>query len=161
MSNKVNPIPEGFNTLTPYIVVNDAAKAIRFYEEAFGAQETYASKAPNGKIMHARIKIGNSILMLSDEFPQSESCGMKAPTSLKGTSAMLNIYVEDVDTLFSSAIKAGAKVLMPVEDMFWGDRYGQVEDPFGHIWSLATRKKNMTEEEKEKAAAAFFAKNKH
>ncbi|MBA2369250.1 MAG: VOC family protein [Candidatus Protochlamydia sp.] len=157
MTEKVNPIPEGFNTLTPYIIVNDGVKAIQFYEKAFGAHETYRSKMPNGKIMHARLKIGNSMLMLSDEFPHSEGCGMKAPASLKGTTTTLNLYVEDVDALFLKAVNAGAKVLMPLENMFWGDRYGQVEDPFGHIWSLGTRIKNMTNEEIEEAAAAFFS----
>jgi PhnB protein len=137
MSKKVKAIPEGFHTLTPYLTLKHAAKAIQFYKDAFGAQEIEINHSTDGRIMNAVIKIGDSYLMLSDEFPEF-GCGVLPPQSLKGTSTMLHLYVEDVDAAFNKAINAGASVKMPVEDMFWGDRYGQLEDPFGHLWSIAT-----------------------
>lgn len=156
--SKVKPIPEGYRTITPYISLKDAAKAIEFYKEAFNATEIECCHTPDGKVMHAVIKIGDSLLMLSDEMPGSDCC-ISSPTSLKGTCAMLALYVEDADDLFDRAVKAGAKVHMPLDDMFWGDRYGQLLDPFGHYWSVSTHKEDLTKEEINKRAEAFFAQH--
>ncbi|MEW6737974.1 MAG: VOC family protein [Acidobacteriota bacterium] len=150
----VKPIPEGYYTITPHITVRDAAKAIEFYRNAFGAQDLGSHKSPDGKIMHAEIKIGNSIVMLNDEFPEM---GGLSPLSVGGTSTSLHIYVEDADAAFERATKAGATVVMPLADMFWGDRYGVITDPFGHRWSLATHKQDLTSEEIEKASAQAFS----
>ena len=139
MTKAQKGIPEGFHTITPYLTVKDAAKVIQFYKDAFGATELERHNSPDGRIMNASIKIGDSILMLSDEFPEY-GCGVLPPSSLKGTTVMLHIYTEDVDAVFANAIKAGCTVKMPVDDMFWGDRYGQLADPFGHFWSIATHK---------------------
>lgn len=149
MAKKVKAIPEGYRTLTPFLVVNDGSQAIKFYKEAFGAQEMEKHTTPDGKVMHAVLKIGDSLFMLADEFSNS-GCGVSSPASLKSTTCMFHLYVEDVDSSFNQAVKAGAKVNMPLEDTFWGDRYGQVIDPFGHSWSLATHKADFTKEEIEK-----------
>lgn len=140
----VKPIPEGYHTLTPFLTVRNAVKAIEFYKQAFGAQERGVAKDPNGKVMHAEIKIGDSIIMLSDEFPEF---GSLAPESGGSTSMGLHIYLDNVDQAFDRAVKAGAKVEMPVDDQFWGDRYGRLKDPFGHKWSIATHVKDMSAEE--------------
>lgn len=124
-------------SLTPYIVVKDGPKAIAFYMNAFGAKVLERHDTEDHKIMHARLKIGDSLLMLSDEFPEPHGCGMAAPTSGKAA-CVLHLYVDDVDAVFARALELGAKTIMPVDDMFWGDRYGQLEDPFGHRWSIAT-----------------------
>lgn len=147
MPKKVKPIPEGYHSVTPYLVVKNGSKALEFYKKAFQAQELERHDMPNGKVMHATFKIGDSIIMLSDEFPPPQSCGMVAPPSAKGLSMMLHLYVEDVDTSFNRAVKAGAKTIRPVEDTFWGDRYGQLEDPFGHRWSISTHKEDLEPEE--------------
>lgn len=148
----VKPIPDGYHSLTPYLVVSGGAAAIDFYRKAFGAQELMRMPGPDGKLMHAEIKIGDSILMLGDENPQM---GARSPKSLGGTPASVLLYVENVDAVFDRAVKAGAKVVMPVEDMFWGDRYAKLEDPFGHLWQLATHKEDVTPEEMGRRAAAF------
>ena len=149
----VKAIPEGYHTLTPYLAVRDAAKAIEFYKKAFNATETFRMNAPDGKIGHAEMKIGDSVVMLSDENPQG---GCASPTALKGTTVTLFLYVENVDATFNQAVQAGATVLMPVTDMFWGDRHGQVADPFGHRWSVATHKEDLNPEEvAERARKAF------
>ena len=140
----VRPIPEGYHTLTPYFTVRDAVRAIEFYKQAFGAQERGVMKGPDGKVMHAELKIGDSIVMLADEFPEF---GAVAPESGGSTSMGLHIYVTDVDDAFDRAVKAGAKVEMPVSDQFWGDRYGKLRDPFGHRWSIATHVKDMSADE--------------
>jgi PhnB protein len=140
----VKPIPEGYHTLTPYFTVRDAARAIEFYKQAFGAQERGVMKGPDGKVMHAELKIGDSIVMLADEFPEF---GAVAPESGGSTSMGLHIYVDNVDQAFDRAVKAGAKVEMPVSDQFWGDRYGKLRDPFGHKWSIATHVKDMSADE--------------
>lgn len=137
MSKNMKGIPEGYRTVTPYLTLKEAAKAISFYKAAFGAEEVELHHSPDGRIMHATIRIGDSLIMLSDEFPEY-GCGASNPQALKGTTVMLHVYVPNVDIAFSKAVKAGATVKMPVDDMYWGDRYGQIEDPFGHIWSLAT-----------------------
>jgi len=144
----VKPIPEGYHTLTPFLTVRDAARAIEFYKQAFGATERGVAKGPDGKVMHAEIKIGDSIIMMSDEFPEF---GSLSPESVGNTSMGLHIYVEDVDASFDRAVKAGAKVEMPVMDQFWGDRYGRLKDPFGHKWSIATHKKDMSADEMKRA----------
>jgi len=140
----VKPIPEGYHTLTPFLTVRDAARAIEFYKQAFGATERGVAKGPDGKVMHAEIKIGDSIIMMSDEFPEF---GSLSPESVGNTSMGLHIYVDDVDASFDRAVSAGAKVEMPVMDQFWGDRYGRLKDPFGHKWSIATHKKDMSADE--------------
>jgi len=151
------PIPEGYHTLTPYLAVDDAAKAIDFYKEAFGATEKMRMEAPGGKIGHAELEIGDSLVMLSDPFPQST---VKSPNALGGTSASVFMYVEDVDAVVQQAVDVGATVTMEVEDQFWGDRFGSISDPFGHTWSIATHVEDLTPEEiaeRGKAAMAQMA----
>src|SRR5690348_13702137 len=128
MAGQVKPIPDGFHTVTPYLVVNDAAKAIDFYKRAFDAKERYRMEGPPGKIGHAELQIGDSVIMLGDEMPQM---GIKSPNSLGGTTNGIFLYVKDVDAAFEKAVAAGAKSTMPPADMFWGDRYGKLTDPFG------------------------------
>ena len=154
MAQQVKAIPEGYHTVTPDLVFRDAAQAIEFYKKAFGARELMRFHAPDGKIGHAEIKIGDSIVMLCDENPQG---GCAAPTSLNGTTVMLFLYVEDVDATFHQAVTSGATVVMPVADMFWGDRSGQVQDPFGHRWQLATHKEDLTQDQIDQRAQEFFA----
>lgn len=155
MAQKVKPIPKGYRSLTPYIVVNDASRAIDFYQKAFGATEVFRSKPMHGKIMHAALQFGDSMMMLSDEFPFG-AC--KSPQTLGGTPSSLWIYSDDVDALFNRAVQAGATVKMPPMDMFWGDRFSQVADPFGHLWSLATHKEEVSPEELERRAETEMAK---
>ena len=138
------PLPEGMHTLTPHLVCAGAAEAIEFYKRAFGAVETMRVPAPSGKLMHAALRIGDSTLMLVDEMPEWGALGPKA---LKGSPVTIHMASDDVDASVARAVAAGAKVTMPVADMFWGDRYGQVEDPFGHRWSVATHLRDMTPEE--------------
>lgn len=133
--------------VTPYIIVQDGAKAIEFYKKAFGAQELECYEMPDGKIGHAKLQIGDSSVMLSDEFPAGQGCRMMSPAALRGTTVMLHVPVDDVDSSFEKAIQAGAKVKMAVTDTFWGDRYGQLEDPFGHLWSMSTPKEELTPEQ--------------
>lgn len=150
----VNPIPEGYHSLTPYLAVEDAARAIAFYEEAFGAEETIRMPGPDGKIAHAELQIGDSKLMLSDPFPQSD---VQPPSTRGGPTASVFMYVDDVDATFEQAQRAGARVVSELEDMFWGDRFGTLADPFGHVWSVATHKEDLSEEEmavRSKAAMA-------
>ncbi len=152
----VKAIPSGFGTVTSYLVVNDGNRAIEFYKKAFGAKELVKSLTPNGKVMNAQVKIGDSIVMIEDEVPGTQ---MKSPLSLGTSTVTLHIYSKDVDKLWEQATGAGARVLMPLDNQFWGDRYGQLVDPFGHHWSLAQHivmsKKEM--EEKQKAAMAMFS----
>ena len=151
-----NPIPEGYNSVTPYLVVDDAAKAIEFYKKAFGADEKF--RMPMGDMIgHAEIKIGDSFVMLADEFPDMDHLG---PKSRGGTTVSLLLYVNDVDSAFKTAIDAGAKQLRPLENQFWGDRMGSLTDPFGHQWSLATHVEDVSEEEMESRMKAFSAKQK-
>ena len=153
----VKPIPEGFARLSPHIVVRDAKSAIEFYKKAFGAEEVFRMPAPDGNlIMHAELKIGDSRLMLCDEMPMG-NCGCRSPQSLGGTSVTLHLYAEDADAVVDRAAKAGATVIMPVMDAFWGDRYGRIADPFGHEWSIATHTKDLTEQEIKEAADKCFA----
>jgi PhnB protein len=153
--NKVKPIPEGYHSVTPYLCVNGAARAIEFYKEAFGATEIMRLEAPGERIGHAEVKIGDSVIMLADEFPD---INFRSPQSLGGTSAHLMIYVEDVDARVEKAVAAGAKLTRPVKDQFYGDRTGGVEDPFGHVWYIATHIEDLTPEEIHKRSAAEMAK---
>ena len=153
MGTSVSPIPQGFHSVTPAITVNGAAKAIEFYKKAFGAEEISAMKGPGGTIMHAEIKIGDSIIMLGDEMPQY---GHKGPIP-NHISSSLNIYVTDVDKSWQRAIDAGAKIVFPLADQFWGDRYGKLVDPFGHVWGLATHKEDVSDEECAARAKKMFA----
>jgi len=139
-----NQVPEGYHTVTPALTVKHGAEAIEFYKRAFGAQEVMRMNNPDGKIMHAEIKVGDSRIMLNDEMPDM---GCLSPASVGGPTGSLYLYVPDVDAAFQRAVTAGAKVLMPVTDMFWGDRFGQVEDPSGHRWSLATHVEDLAPEE--------------
>jgi PhnB protein len=155
MTDKVKPIPDGFHTITPHLTVRDAKGAIEFYQKAFGAQVLNVTPGPGGKVMHAALKIGDSILMLNDEFP--EFGGQLGP-SATGSSVALHVYLDDVDTAFQRAVSAGATVKMPLMDQFWGDRYGVVIDPYGHRWSLATHTRDMSPEEMEQEQEKAFSK---
>ena len=149
------PIPDGFHTTTPSIVVKNSKEAIEFYKNAFDAKEIYQMPTPDGKTMHAMIQIGDSFVMMSDEFPQM---GALSPTTVGGTSTTIHLYVEDADKTYNNAIEKGAKAAMPMMDAFWGDRYGSVVDPFGHSWAIATHKIDMSPEEMQKAAKEFMEK---
>ena len=146
----VKPIPEGMHTVTPHLVCAGAADAIEFYKKAFGAVELSRMPGADGKLMHGSIRIGDSVIMLVDEMPD---WGMLGPKSLKGSPVKIHLYVEDADSAFDKAVRAGAKVTMPLDDMFWGDRYGKLEDPFGHEWSIGTHKRDVSPEEMQKAMA--------
>ena len=150
----VRPIPEGYHSVTPYLAVEDAAKAIDFYKEAFGAQEMLRMPGPDGKIGHAELQIGDSKLMLSDPFPHSN---VRPPSERGGPTASIFLYVEDVDETFEQAQRAGADVVSELEDMFWGDRFGTLSDPFGHVWSIATHKEDLSEEEMAERSKAAMA----
>jgi PhnB protein len=152
MSDQVKPIPEGYHSVTPYLIVNNAAEAINFYQQAFGAQELFRLPMPDGKIGHAEIKIGNSPLMLAEEYP---SMGYRSPQALGGTPLSLVLYVEDVDTVFDRAVFAGATAERPVQDQFYGDRSGTLLDPFGHRWTIATHKEDVPMEEMQRRIAAM------
>ena len=154
MSQQVKRIPDGMHTVTPHLVCAGAADAMEFYKKAFNAVELSRLPGPGGKLMHASLRIGNSVIMLSDDFPEHGSSGPKA---LKGTPVVLHLYVEDADAFAKRAAGAGAKITMPVADMFWGDRYGQLEDPFGHRWSVATHVRDMKPEEIQEAMSKMAA----
>jgi PhnB protein len=156
MTDKVKAVPDGFHTVTPHLTVRDATRALEFYKQAFGAQVLHVMPAPGGKVMHAAIKIGDSILMLNDEFP--EYGGDPAPSATSGSGVALHIYLDNVDAAFERAVSAGASVKMPLMDQFWGDRYGIVKDPFGHKWSLATHTRDMSPEEMQKEQEKAFSK---
>jgi uncharacterized glyoxalase superfamily protein PhnB len=142
--SKVNPIPPGHHTVTPSLTVRDAASAIDFYKRAFGAVERGAMKGPGGLIVHAEILIGDSIVFVNDEMP---GMGNPSPQKVGATTVGLHIYTEDCDSMYKRAIEAGATETMPLADQFWGDRYGQLTDPFGHVWGIGTHKENLTEDE--------------
>jgi PhnB protein len=144
MKEHVKPIPKGYHSVTPYLVVENAAKALEFYKNAFGAKEMFRMDGPGGKIAHAEIEIGDSRIMLADESPEMNT---RAPRSLGGTPVSLMIYTESVDTVFKAALKAGGIQTRAVEDMFYGDRSGSLTDPFGHQWHIATHKEDLTAEE--------------
>jgi PhnB protein len=149
---KVKPVPEGMHSVTPHLVCAGAADAIEFYKKAFGALEEARLPGPDGKLMHAMIRIGDSAVMLVDENPE---WGMLGPKSLKGSPVTIHLYVEDADAFAARAVKAGAKITMPLADMFWGDRYGTLVDPFGHNWSVATHIRDVSMEEMQQAMKAM------
>ena len=151
----VKPIPDGYHTLTPFLTVRNAARAIEFYKQAFGAVEHGVMKDPEGKVMHAELKIGDSLIMLSDEFP---AYGALSPESIGGSPMGLHIYLDGVDAAFDRAVKAGAQVEMPVMDQFWGDRYGKLKDPFGHKWSIGTHIKDLSMDEMKRGMDEAMAK---
>jgi len=154
MSEQVRPIPEGFHSVTPHLVCNDAAAAIAFYQQAFGAVEIGRMGMPGGKIGHAEIRIGDSRLMLADAFPEY---GSQDPLALKGSPVVIHLYVENADAVWDQAIAAGAEPIMPLSDAFWGDRYGQVQDPFGHRWSIATHQREVSMDEMQDAMQQMMA----
>lgn len=151
MAGKVKPVPEGYHTVTPYLIVKGAAGAIEFYKKAFGATELLRMPDPSGKIGHAEIKIGDSPIMLADEFPER---GVLSPQTVGGSPVSILLYVENVDALFKQAVAAGAKVTRPLQDQFYGDRMGGFTDPFGHQWHVATHVEDVAPEELKKRAAA-------
>ncbi len=151
---QVKPIPDDMHTITPHLVCAGAADAIEFYKKAFNATETGRLAGPQGKLMHAMVRIGDSALMLADEFPDWGSFG---PKSLKGSPVTIHLYVEDVDAFVKRAVAAGAKVTMPLEDMFWGDRYCKLENPFGHHWSVATHLRDVSPDEMRQAMEKMAA----
>jgi PhnB protein len=150
----VNATPPGYHTVTPSIVVRNGTEAIEFYKKAFGAEEVSRMEGPGGSIMHAEIRIGDSVVMLSEE---NEQWGTRSPLSTNGNPSSLHVYVPDADAAFKRAVDAGATVRYPLEDAFWGDRYGKVADPSGHEWGLATRVKDMSDEEIRKAGEEWMA----
>jgi uncharacterized glyoxalase superfamily protein PhnB len=155
MTTRIKPIPEGFHTITPHLVVKGAAQAIEFYKKAFGAEEIVRMPGPNGQsVMHAELKIGDSRLWLVDEFP---AMGCLGPHGVGGTPVTIHLYVQDADAIFNQAVATGAEVRMAMHDAFWGDRYGLIVDPFGHKWSLATHKEDLTPEDLAKRAQAAFS----
>jgi len=156
----VKPVPDGYHTITPHIILDDAAKAIEFYQKAFGAKERMRMPGPGGKIVHAEVTIGDSVFMLSDEIaPMPGQPGVyKSPKAAGLCTGALFLYVPDVDAAFGRAMKAGCNVRTPVTDMFWGDRYGQVIDPFGHTWGLATHTEDVSMKDMEKRQQEFMAK---
>lgn len=154
MAKATKPIPEGFHALTPHLVIGGAAQAIEFYKKAFGAEERGRMPGPDGRIMHAQLMIGGSPLMLNDEFPEMNA---KGPKSLGGTPVTIHLYVTDADKVYQQAVAAGARPIMPLADQFWGDRYGIVEDPFGHHWSIATHVEDLTPQEISQRGQAAMA----
>ena len=148
----VKTIPDGMHSVTPHLICTGAADAIEFYKKAFNAVEMMRMPTPQGKIMHACVRIGDSNVMLVDEMPE---WGALSPKSLKGSPVTIHLAVDNVDAFVAQAVAAGAKITMPVADMFWGDRYGKIEDPFGHSWSVATHIRDVSPQEMQKAAAEF------
>ena len=157
MPGTVKPIPEGYHTATPYLVVHDAAKAIDFYKRALDAREIMRMEGPPGKIGHAEIRIGDSVIMLSDDMGQA---GTKSPHTLGATTAGIFLYVNDVDASYQKAVSAGARAGNPPSDMFWGDRFGQLTDPFGHSWSIATHKEDVPPDQMKTRMEAFLKQQK-
>jgi PhnB protein len=155
MAGTVKGVPGGMHTITAHLVIGGADAAIEFYKKAFGAEVQGVHHTPDGKVMHAQLKIGDSQLMLADEFP---AFGSHSPKSLGGSPVILHIYVEDVDKLFNQAVAAGATVTMPLMNQFWGDRYGQVADPFGHCWSLGQHIEDVSPEDMERRGREAMAK---
>ncbi len=154
MAEQVKPIPEGFNSVTPHLTVKGAADFIAFLKRAFGAMEVTRMPGPDGKIMHAQMRIGNSALMFADPFPEFG----QPPIAQGHWPLVLHLYVPDADATFAQAVAAGCKATMPLADQFWGDRYGHVQDPFGFTWAIATHKENVSPEEMKKRQEAMFSK---
>jgi len=154
MPEQVKAVPPGFHTLTPHLTARNAEQALEFYKNAFGAEVLHVAHMPDGKVMHAALRIGDSMLMLNDEFPDH---GALSPLSTGASAVTIHIYTENVDAAFNRAISAGAQVKMPLADQFWGDRYGVVADPFGHKWSLGAHIKDMSAEEMQREMARAMA----
>jgi PhnB protein len=150
--SQVKPVPDGYHTVTPYLVVRGAGKALAFYSKAFGAEELFRMPGKDDAVMHAEFRIGDSVIMIGDESPEQ---GATAPQTVGGTATSILLYVNDVDASFQRATSAGCKAKMPPTDMFWGDRYCKIEDPFGHHWGIATHKEDVSPEEIAKRAAAW------
>jgi len=155
MPTSVKPIPDGHRTVAPYLAIKNAAAALEFYKQGFGAVETYKLIVPDGRVGHAEIRLGDSLIMLSDEFPEF---GGKAPEALGGSPVSIHLYVEDVDAFVKKAVAAGARELKPVANQFYGDRSGQLQDPFGHLWWVATHKEDVASDEMQRRVRALFAK---
>jgi uncharacterized glyoxalase superfamily protein PhnB len=155
MAKAASPIPHGMHALTPHISVNGAAKAIEWYKKAFGAQEIARHAMPDGRLMHAALRIGDSVLMLNDSF--QDMGAPAAPNAESNLPFNINLYVPDADEVYNRATSAGAKVRMPLADQFWGDRYGMITDPFGYNWAIATRKEDLTPQELGERAAKMFS----
>lgn len=151
MPDAVSAIPEGYHTVTPYLIIDGASHAIDFYKEAFGATEVFRLNQPDGKVGHAELLIGDSYIMLADEFPDM---GIRSPRALGGSPVGLMLYLDDVDAVVARALAAGAKLVKPIENQFYGDRSGQLEDPFGHGWTIATHVEDVPPEELERRMAA-------
>ena len=154
MAAKVIPIPPGFHTLTPHLTVRNASEALEFYKNAFGAEVLHVANMPDGRVMHASVRMGDSILMLNDEMPEH---GALSPLSSGGSGVTLHIYTQNVDDAFARAVAAGATVKMPVADQFWGDRYGSLVDPFGYSWGIGTHKEDLSPKDMGERAQQFFA----
>lgn len=152
--NQIEKIPKDYHSITPVLIVKNGDEAIEFYKKGFGVQERGTMKGPDGRVAHAELKLGDSVFMLSDEYPEMDC---HSPKTIGGSPVSMYVYVDDVDSFFDKAISAGAKVLDPIKDQFWGDRHGRLEDPFGHLWSIATHKKDLSEDEMKKAAEAAFS----
>jgi len=153
MNTKAKPVPEGFHTATPYLIITNAARAIEFYQDVFGATELTRLATPDGKVGHAEIRIGDSRIMLADEFPEWDA---RSPQTIGGSAVHIMLYVEDVDAVVNRAVAAGAKLFKPVADQFYGDRSGSLTDPFGHKWTIATHKEDVSPEEMKRRATALF-----
>jgi PhnB protein len=156
MARRVRPVPQGHHTVAPYLIVRNAASALEFYRDAFQATELMRISSPQGRVGHAEIKIGNSVVMLADEYPEINA---RSPRSLGGSPVSIHLYVDDADAVADRAIAAGATVLRPVKDQFYGDRGGTVADPFGHIWHIATHKEDLTADELHQRAEAVMAQH--
>ncbi len=159
-ARKLSPIPPGMRTVTPYLAIAGAAEALEFYKKAFGAKELSRAPLPDGKLMHAEMKIGDTRVMMSDEFPGSP---LRAPANAGTTTVMLHVYTKDVDKFWAQALAAGAKVAMPLDNMFWGERYGQLQDPFGHLWTVSMRIPMSAQEKeaKRQESMANLARGEH
>ena len=149
---RVKPVPEGYHAATPYLIIDGAAKALDFYKRIFGATERMRMPAPGGKVGHAEISIGDSVIMLADEHPD---IGARSPRAFGGSGVGIMLYVEDVDATVKAAVAGGAKLVQPVEDKFYGDRTGTIEDPFGHIWHVGTHKEDVPEDEMKRRMASM------
>ena len=160
MDKKVDPIPQGYHSVSPILVSRNAAVAVSFYQQAFGAEVLFRQNRPDGKLMHAALKIGDSIVMLGEECAphegHAEEC-VRSPADLKGTTVSRDLYVRDADSVYQQAIQAGGAEMMPVQEMFWGDRMGMIKDPYGHVWSIATHTENLTEEQMKERMQDFYA----
>jgi PhnB protein len=154
MPKAASPIPAGYQTVIPYLILKDASKAVEFYKKAFGAEEVFRSPLPDGRLMHVDLVIGGSHIYLTDEMPERNALG---PATLKAAHATVHLFVQDVDKVYQRAVDNGAQVEMPPQDMFWGDRFGRLIDPFGQPWSIATRKEDLTKEEVSIRQKEFFA----